>query len=286
MSLAKTEAMLFKGGSGTGSNLSRIRSSQGAPRGRRDRVRARSRSCAASTPSRASSSPGGKTRRAAKMVILNADHPDILEFIRCKADEEKKAWSLIDSGYDGGFNVAGRRLRFRLLPERQPLRARDRRLHALRARGLELADAQRHHPRGARHALRARRAARDGRGRPTSAAIPGIQYDTTINRWNPVKASGRIHSSNPCSEYMFLDDTACNLASLNLMRFVGAGRRLRGRGVPPLGRAHDPRAGDPGRPRGLPDAADRAQQPPVPPARARLREPGRAADGVRPAVRR
>ena len=114
---------------------------------------------------------------------------------------------------------------------------------------------------------------------------PGIQYDTTINRWNPVKASGRIHSSNPCSEYMFLDDTACNLASLNLMRFLGAGRPLRGRGVPPRGGADDPRAGDPGRPRRLPDAADRAQQPPLPPARARLREPRRAADGVRPAVR-
>ena len=106
MSLAKTEAMLFKGGSGTGSNLSRIRSSK-------ERLAGGGTASGPVSFMRGFDAfagvvkSGGKTRRAAKMVILNADHPDILEFIRCKADEEKKAWSLIDSGYDGGFNVAG-----------------------------------------------------------------------------------------------------------------------------------------------------------------------------------
>ncbi len=126
MDLAKTEAMLFKGGSGTGSNLSRIRSS-------RERLAGGGTASGPVSFMRGFDSfagvvkSGGKTRRAAKMVILNVDHPDVREFIHCKADEEKKAWALIDAGYDGGFNVARRRLRLGLLPEREPLGARDRR---------------------------------------------------------------------------------------------------------------------------------------------------------------
>ena len=133
MDLAKTEAMLFKGGSGTGSNLSAIRSSReqlaggGIASGPVSFMRGFD-AFAGVVKS------GGKTRRAAKMVILNVDHPDIIEFIHCKEDEEKKAWSLIEAGYDGGFNVAGRRLRLGLLPEREPLGARHRRVHAGGAR--------------------------------------------------------------------------------------------------------------------------------------------------------
>jgi len=165
---------------------------------------------------------GGKTRRAAKMVILNADHPDILEFIRCKADEEKKAWSLIDSGYDGGFNVAGGAYDSVFYQNaNHSVRVSDAFMHAALADGEwetravttgQVVDR-----------LRARSLLREMAEAAHVCGDPGIQYDTTINRWNPVKASGRIHSSNPCSEYMFLDDTACNLASLNLMRFVDDG---------------------------------------------------------------
>ena len=162
---------------------------------------------------------GGKTRRAAKMVILNADHPDIVEFINCKAEEERKAWALIDAGYEGAFNVQGRRLRLRVLPERQPLRAGHRRLHARGGRGPRVADEV--------------RALRGSPARPTSArdlmkmmaeaawqcGDPGMQFDTTINDWHTCPNTARINASNPCSEYMFLDDTACNLSSLNLMKF-------------------------------------------------------------------
>ena len=223
MDLAKTEAMLFKGGSGTGSNLSQIRSSRellaggGTASGPVSFMRGFD-SFAGVVKS------GGKTRRAAKMVILNADHPDIRDFVRCKADEEKKAWALIESGYDGGFNVAGG--------------AYDSVFYQNANHSVRVTDAFMHSVLGdgewETHAvttgevverLRAHGLLREMAEAAHVCGDPGIQYDTTINRWNPVKASGRIHSSNPCSEYMFLDDTACNLASLNLMRFLdGEGR--------------------------------------------------------------
>lgn len=218
MDLAKVEAMLFKGGSGTGSNLSRLRSS-------REKL----------TGGGTASGPvsfmkgfdafagvvksGGKTRRAAKMVILNIDHPDIREFIESKAGEEKKAWSLIDSGYDGGFNVPGGAYDSVFFQNaNHSVRVTDEFMEAAEA-GKDFST----------------RAVQDGAVVDTLPAKdllceiaeaahvcgdPGMQYDTTINRWNPVKNSGRINSSNPCSEYMFLDDTACNLASLNLARFL------------------------------------------------------------------
>ncbi len=218
MDLAKTEAMLFKGGSGTGSNLSGIRSSKdlltggGTASGPVSFMKGLD-SFAGVIKS------GGKTRRAAKMVILNIDHPDIRDFIHCKADEEKKAWSLIDAGYDGGFNVPGGAYDSVFFQNAN---------HSVRVTDDFM------------------RAAEDDRSWQTRSVVngdvvesfpanelldeiseaahlcgdPGMQYDSTINRWNPVKASGRINSSNPCSEYMFLDDTACNLASLNLMKFV------------------------------------------------------------------
>ncbi len=218
MDLAKTEAMLFKGGSGTGSNLSKIRSS------REDLKGGGTASGPVSFMKGFDSfagvvKSGGKTRRAAKMVILNVDHPDIKEFINSKASEEKKAWSLIDAGYDGGFNVPGGAYDSVFFQNAN---------HSVRVTDEFM------------------RAAEDGRDFQTRAVVsgdavdtynakellneiseaahvcgdPGMQYDTTINKWNPVKTSGRINSSNPCSEYMFLDDTACNLASLNLMQFL------------------------------------------------------------------
>jgi ribonucleoside-diphosphate reductase alpha chain len=218
MDLAKTEAMLFKGGSGAGTNLSSIRSSKEKLAG----------GGVASGPVSFMKGfdafagvikSGGKTRRAAKMVILDVDHPDVMEFIGCKAAEEKKAWTLIDSGYDGGFNVPGGAYDSVFFQNaNHSVRVTDAFMRSTEVGGDwttkaittgEPVDTVK---------------ARDVLQKMADAAHvcgdPGIQYDTTINRWNPVKASGRINSSNPCSEYMFLDDTACNLASLNLMTFA------------------------------------------------------------------
>jgi len=223
MDLAKTEAMLFKGGSGTGSNLSSIRSSKenlaggGVASGPVSFMRGFDAFAGVIKS-------GGKTRRAAKMVILNADHPDIMEFIECKAREESKACALIDAGYDGGFNVPGGAYDSVFFQNaNHTVRVTDAFMHAALANADwqtkavttgEVIDTYR-----ACDVLQAMAEAAHGCG------DPGIQYDTTINRWNPVKSSGRINSSNPCSEYMFLDDTACNLASLNLMSFLdGNGR--------------------------------------------------------------
>jgi ribonucleoside-diphosphate reductase alpha chain len=218
MELAKTEAMLFKGGSGTGSNLSKIRSS-------REKLAGGGTASGPVSFMRGFDSfagvvkSGGKTRRAAKMVILNVDHPDVREFIHCKAEEEKKAWALIDSGYDGGFNVPGGAYDSVFYQNaNHSVRVTDAFMHSVEADGTwetrevltgKVADT-----------YRARDLMREMAEAAHVCGDPGMQYDTTINRWNPCKASGRIHSSNPCSEYMFLDDTACNLASLNLMRFV------------------------------------------------------------------
>jgi len=218
MDLAKTEAMLFKGGSGTGSNLSAVRSS-------REQLKGGGVASGPVSFMRGFDAfagvikSGGKTRRAAKMVILNVDHPDILEFINCKADEEKKAWALIEEGYAGGFNVPGGAYDSVFFQNaNHSVRVTDEFMQASQTgrtwktkavttgETVETYDA-------------------DGVLRQMAEAAhicgdPGIQYDSTINRWNPVKNSGRINSSNPCSEYMFLDDTACNLASLNLMTFL------------------------------------------------------------------
>jgi len=218
MDLAKTEAMLFKGGSGTGSNLSRIRSSReklaggGTASGPVSFMRGYD-AFAGVVKS------GGKTRRAAKMVILNADHPDIREFIHCKADEEKKAWALIDAGYDGGFNVTGGAYDSIFYQNAN---------HSVRVTGAFMRAAEHDAAWQTRtvvggepvETLEARQLLSEMAEAAWVCGDPGIQYDSTINRWNPCKASGRINSSNPCSEYMFLDDTACNLASLNLMTFV------------------------------------------------------------------
>jgi ribonucleoside-diphosphate reductase alpha chain len=218
MELARTEATLFKGGSGAGSNLSRIRSS-------REKL---SGGGIASGPVSFMKGfdafagvikSGGKTRRAAKMVILNADHPDVLEFVRCKAEEERKAWALIESGWDGGFNVPGGAYdSVSFQNANHSVRVTDAFMEASEA-GREWQTREVLSGRVVDR-MPARDLLREMAEAAHACGDPGIQYDTTINRWNPCKVSGRIHASNPCSEYMFLDDTACNLASLNLMKFV------------------------------------------------------------------
>ncbi|MGI9625330.1 MAG: vitamin B12-dependent ribonucleotide reductase, partial [Longimicrobiales bacterium] len=218
MDLAKTEAMLFKGGSGTGSNLSKIRSSKenlaggGTASGPVSFMRGFD-AFAGVVKS------GGKTRRAAKMVILNADHPDVMDFIGSKADEEQRAWALIDAGYDGGFNVPGGAYDSVYFQNaNHSVRVTDSFMQSAlvdgewQTRAVTTGETM--------ETLKAREVLRHMAEATHVCGDPGIQYDSTINRWNPVKASGRINSSNPCSEYMFLDDTACNLASLNLMKFT------------------------------------------------------------------
>jgi ribonucleoside-diphosphate reductase alpha chain len=216
MGLTRTEGMLFKWGSGTGTNFSTLRGSKETLSG----------GGIASGPVSFMKGfdafagvikSGGKTRRAAKMVILNIDHPDIVEFIECKMKEERKAHVLIAQGYDSGidgdayssifFQNANHSVRVtddfmraaeedrdwwtRNVTDGQPV-------DKLCARDLlaKIADSTWH------------------------CGDPGMQYDTTVNRWHTCKTTGRINASNPCSEYMFLDDTACNLASLNLMKFL------------------------------------------------------------------
>jgi ribonucleoside-diphosphate reductase alpha chain len=224
LGLAKTEGMLFKYGSGTGSNLSALRSSQellnggGTASGPVSFMRGFD-SFAGAIKS------GGKTRRAAKMVILDAQHPDIVDFIDCKALEEKKAWALIDAGYDGGFNVVGGAYdSVGYQNANHSVRVTDDFMQAVLRDGewktRAVTDGR----------VIATFKARDIMRKMSDAAWicgdPGIQYDTTINDWHPCINTARINASNPCSEYMFLDDSACNLASLNLRKFQKADGEL------------------------------------------------------------
>src|ERR671910_870512 len=216
MDLAKTEAMLFKFGSGAGSNLSTIRSSRekmtggGTASGPVSFMRGYD-AFAGVVKS------GGKTRRAAKMVILDADHPDVLEFINSKLNEEKKAWALIEQGYDGSFTGTAYSSVF-FQNSNNSVRATDEFMRAVLDDGLwqtrsvttgEVMDTYR-----ARDLMRL---IAEG---TWVCGDPGMQFDTTVNEWHTSPNSARINASNPCSEYMFLDDSACNLASINLMKFV------------------------------------------------------------------
>jgi ribonucleoside-diphosphate reductase alpha chain len=224
LELARTEGMLFKFGSGTGTNLSVLRSSReslaggGTASGPVSFMRGYD-SFAGSIKS------GGTTRRAAKMVILNADHPDILEFINCKAAEEKKAWALIEAGYDAGFNVPGGAYdSVQFQNANHSVRVTDDFMKAVERDGEWII-----------------RAVTDGRELDTYRARdlwqtmaeaawtcgdPGVQFDTTIQGWNCVPNTGRINATNPCSEFVFLDDTACNLLSLNLLKYQDAEGRF------------------------------------------------------------
>ncbi len=212
----RKEGVIFKGGSGSGVNLSRIRSSKehlaggGTASGPVSFMRAADASAGVIKS-------GGKTRRAAKMVVLNVDHPDVLEFVNCKAAEEKKAWALIEAGYDSSidgeayssvfFQNANNSVRvtddfMRAVVEHRPWSTRY----------VTTGDIATTHP--AKELLQKIAEA------TWFCGDPGMQFDTTINAWHTCPNTGRINASNPCSEYMHLDDSACNLASLNLMKFL------------------------------------------------------------------
>src|SRR6202522_3050213 len=217
LTLAKTEGMLFKWGSGTGTNLSPLRSSTevlsggGTPSGPLSFMRGFDAFAGVIKS-------GGKTRRAAKMVILNVDHPDIADFIECKAKEEVKAWTLMQAGYDGSGPDSEAYSSIFFQNANNSVRVTDEFMRAVE-----------------RDAEFTTRTVKDGEPVKTYKARDlmrkiaeatwqcgdsGMQYDTTINKWHTSKNSGRINASNPCSEYMFLDDSACNLASFNLLKFV------------------------------------------------------------------
>ncbi|MGH9498528.1 MAG: vitamin B12-dependent ribonucleotide reductase [Terriglobales bacterium] len=220
LTLAKTEGMLFKWGSGTGTNLSTLRSSTEGLSG----------GGTASGPLSFMKGfdafagvikSGGKTRRAAKMVILNIDHPDIIDFIECKSKEEAKAHALVAMGYDGSHPDSDAYSSIFFQNANNSVRVTDDFMYAV-MRDTDFST----------------RAVKDGRPMQTFKAKdlmfrlsdatwrcgdPGMQFDTTVNRWHTSKNTNRINASNPCSEYMFLDDSACNLASLNLLKFAPNG---------------------------------------------------------------
>jgi ribonucleoside-diphosphate reductase alpha chain len=218
MDLAKTEAMLFKFGSGAGSNLSTIRSSKEKMSG----------GGTASGPVSFMKGydafagvvkSGGKTRRAAKMVILDAGHPDVLEFIDSKLNEEKKAWALIEQGYDPSFTGEAYGSVF-FQNANHSVRVTDEFMKAVE--GDQEWTTHNVVGGGPAETYKARDIFRRMADAAWVCGDPGIQYDSTINDWHTSANTDRIFASNPCSEYMFLNDTACNLASLNLMKFVDA----------------------------------------------------------------
>ena len=216
------EGLIFKRGSGAGVNLSRLRgasehlSGGGRPSGPVSFMRGADASAGAIRS-------GGTTRRAAKMVVLDADHPDIGEFIRCKAREERKAQVLSESGFDLSFDgVDSTSLLYQ--NANNSVRVSDEFMEAaLAGRSWELT------ARTTGEVLETVDAAgllAQIAEAAWQCADPGLQFDTTINRWHTTPAAGRITASNPCSEYLHLDNSACNLASLNLLSFLGADGRI------------------------------------------------------------
>jgi len=215
LDLAKSEAMLFKYGSGTGSDLSTLRSTReklsggGKPSGPLSFLKVYDQVASVVKS-------GGKTRRAAKMNTLKDWHPDIEEFIESKMREEKKAWALIEQGYDGSFNgeaygsvmYQNENLTVRVSDEFMEAAVNGREWTTVR-----VTDGKPCEKKDARALLR-----KIGEGTHV-CGDPGMQFDTTIHKWHTCKGTARQNSTNPCSEYLFLDNTACNLASLNLMKF-------------------------------------------------------------------
>ena len=277
----RREGVIFRGGSGSGVNLSRLRSSKeqlskgGYASGPVSFMRG-------ADASAGTIKSGGKTRRAAKMVVLDVDHPDITEFIWCKAHEEEKARVLESAGYDmsldspdwASIQYQNANNSVRVSDAFMQAAENDADWHLTARTDGSIVET-----------LPARKLLRDIAEAAWKCADPGVQYDTTINSWHTLPNTGRINASNPCSEYMSIDDSACNLASLNLMKFRREDGEL---DVSALEHAIDVvflaqeilR-----RQLVVPDAADRAEREGVPAARPRLREPRRAADGARPAVR-
>ncbi len=213
----RKEGVIFKGGSGSGVNLSRLRSSKerlgggGTASGPVSFMRAADASAGVIKS-------GGKTRRAAKMVVLNADHPDIEEFIQCKADEERKAWALIAAGYDSSLDGPAYSSIF-FQNANNSVRVTDEFMRAA-LEGREWSTRLVKEPDKIYKTMSARKLLRTIAEATHQCGDPGMQFDTTINDWHTCPKTGRINASNPCSEYMHLDDSACNLASLNLMKFV------------------------------------------------------------------
>jgi len=220
LTLAKTEGMLFKWGSGAGSNLSSIRGSMetlsggGTASGPLSFMRGFDAFAGVIKS-------GGKTRRAAKMVVLNIDHPDIEDFIECKVKEEKKAWHLVQAGYDGSGPDSEAYSSIFFQNANNSVRVTDEFMLAVDSDGSF-----------STRTVKGREPVKEYRARDLMHKIaeatwqcgdPGMQYDTTINRWHTSKNTARINASNPCSEYMFLDDSACNLASFNLLKFLTPG---------------------------------------------------------------
>jgi ribonucleoside-diphosphate reductase alpha chain len=220
LTLAKTEGMLFKWGSGAGSNLSAIRGSMetlsggGTASGPLSFMRGFDAFAGVIKS-------GGKTRRAAKMVILNVDHPDIEDFIQCKVAEERKAWTLMQAGYDGSGPDSEAFTSIFFQNANNSVRVTDEFMHAVE-NDLEFTThtVKGHHPVKTYKARELMHALSEA---TWQCGDPGMQYDDTINRWHTSKNTARINASNPCSEYMFLDDSACNLASFNLMKFLTPG---------------------------------------------------------------
>jgi len=215
LSLSKTEGMLFKFGSGTGTNLSPIRSSKEKLSG----------GGTASGPVSFMKGfdafagvikSGGKTRRAAKMVMLDVVHPDIMEFVESKAKEEKKAWALIDAGYDGAIDGTAYTSVF-FQNANHSVRVTDEFMKAVEQDGTWQTRAVRDG--SPVETLRAREVLWKIAESTYICGDPGLQYDTTINNWHTSSNTDRIYASNPCSEYMYLNDSACNLASINLLKF-------------------------------------------------------------------
>jgi ribonucleoside-diphosphate reductase alpha chain len=210
------EGIIFRGGSGSGINLSKIRGSQ-EPLSRGGTASGPVSFMRGADAWAGSIKSGGGTRRAAKMVVLDIDHPDIREFIQCKAKEEDKAAALRDAGFDmsidgdGFFSIQYQNANNSVRVTDEFMRAveNDEDWHLIaRTTGQPTGDA-----------VPARELMREIAEAAWRCADPGMQYDTTINRWHTCPVSGRINASNPCSEYMHVDDSACNLASLNLMKF-------------------------------------------------------------------
>jgi len=217
MGLVKTEGMLFKWGSGTGTNFSSLRGSHESLSG----------GGIASGPVSFMKGfdafagvikSGGKTRRAAKMVILNVDHPDIVEFIDSKMKEERKAHVLIEQGYNSSIDGEAYSSVF-FQNANHSVRVNDDFMQAVQDdRDFWTRNVNDGTP---ADKFRARDLLQKMADSAWHCGDPGMQYDTTVNRWHTCKSTARINASNPCSEYMFLDDTACNLASLNLMKYLG-----------------------------------------------------------------
>ena len=268
----REEGIIFKGGSGAGVNLSRsarrkeLMTGGGTASGPVSFMRG-------ADASAGTIKSGGKTRRAAKMVILDADHPDIEEFIWCKANEERKARVLRDAGFDMDLDGADS-LSIQYQNANNSVRVTDEFMQAV----VDDADWDLTAVTTGEvlETVQARDLWRQIAEAAWECADPGMQFDTTINRWHTAATPAASTARTRASEYLRLDNSACNLASINLLQFLDEDGTFDVEGFKPHGRGRVHRAGDPRRQRRLPDRADRRHARALPPARHRLRQPRRA----------